>query len=716
MSPAAVPAPHPAPASRPAAPGAAPYIAPLAGGVVKRASPITDGAGETAPKDPLAAPAPEAAPIELRPLPAPPPIASAPIAPLPTEPSDSGLGEILVAPTGPAPIPPVSSPDAEAYIDGLVPTALARGGLTGAVVVLVKDGQVLLAKGYGYADREQGKPMNAARTLVRPGSISKLFTWTAVMQLVERGKLDLDADINTYLDFRIRDEYGQAITLRHLMTHSAGFEESSKHLFAAQPSQLMALGDYVKAVQPQRIFPPGQVPAYSNYGVALAGYIVQRVAREPFDDYVEEHIFAPLGMRHSSFRQPLPKGLAADMAKSYVAPGAPPIPFELVNAAPAGSLSTTGEDMARFMIAHLDQGRYRNDTILQTYTAQAMQNTLVRPIPGLDAMSLGFFRHDSYGPITLGHGGATEAFQSDLVLLPEHKLGVFVSASGPARAGRALHRDLIDGLLRRYYPAREPPPPTQVTAYLHGRQIEGRYESSRQSSGNFLAIGRLFATSVIELNGDETVSVSSLRKPDGRVKRWREIGPYLWREVDGDSRLAAKVIDNEVIAVSSDDVPAAMWLQPVPAWRSPGWIVPLLYLAAMVHVLALALWPVAALIRHRTQRPLLLDSRERDLRLLTFIGLSGNVLLALLWVWILSRAEVSVRSLDGSLDPLIRIAQLLGLLSIATAVIAALNLRAAWSMPVRRLRRACAVAIAVACIAVVWLVFALKTMQWSLVY
>ncbi|MEH6420708.1 serine hydrolase domain-containing protein, partial [Pseudomonas sp. CGJS7] len=690
-------------------------------------SPLSNGPADD-PGD-VAPPTPAVEPIEVRtspapvapkptPIPLPPPPLPAPIEPTPIEPSPvaESSGEILVEAAGRAPTPVVSAPDLESYADGLVPTALARGGLAGAVLVVVKDGQMVLAKGYGYADREQRKPMDARRTLVRPGSISKLFTWTAVMQLVERGKLDLDADLNTYLDFRIPDYRGQPLTMRHLMTHTGGFEESGKYLFVENRTQLMPLGAYLKAVQPRRIYPPGAVPAYSNYGVALAGYVVERVARMPFNDYIEANLFAPLGMRHSSFRQPLPKGLAGDMAQGYSAAGAPPIGFELINAGPAGSLSTTGADMANFMIAHLDQGRYGGKTILQPYTAQAMQNTLVRPIAGLDAISLGFFRRDKRGPIAVGHGGATEAFQSSLVLLPEHKLGVFVSVDGPARAGRALHRDLVDGLLRRYYPDRGAPPPTLATAYLHGRQVEGRYESSRQSSSNFLAIARLFASATIELNDDETISVSAFRTPDGRLKRWREIEPYLWREVDGDSRLAAKVIDNRVIAVSSDDVPAAIWLQPVPAWRSPGWLLPLLYAALAVHVVALALWPVAALVRRQTRQPLRLEGRERDLRLLAFAGLIGNLLLFGLWLWIVGRIDASPRAFDGDLDPWLRLAQVLGLISIATAVVAVLNARAAWKPSAQRWRRVCAVAIAAACVAVVWLVLALKTLQWSLVY
>lgn len=694
--------------------------------IAVRAAPAKPAAASK-PAPPVAAAAANAnAPASFAPLPAPLPDAIADaVDPAPVAPAsalaeagagDQALGEILVEPGAAAPIPMLSAPDLEAYVDGLVPLAIARGGLVGAVVVVVRDGQVLLAKGYGYADVEKRKPMDAARTLVRPGSISKLFVWTAAMQLVEQGKLDLDADVNRYLDFKIRDYAGQPATMRQLMTHTAGFEESAKHLFAADESRLLPLDRYLKRVQPERVYAPGKVPAYSNYGAALAAYIVQRISKQPFDDYIEANVLTPLRMRQSTFRQPLPKGLAGDMAKSYSSAGGAPIPFELVNPAPAGSLSATGLDMARFMIAQLDERGAGAVRILQPHSLQTLHATASRPIPGLDAMALGFFRRDTRGPVVIGHGGATEAFQSNLVLLPAHGLGLFVSADGPGSAGRALHRDLIKGVIQRYFPVRAAQQPTLPTARLHAEQLVGRYENSRASSSNFLAIARLLGSAKIEVDDADTLSVSAFRTPDGRPKRWREVEPYVWREVGGDSLLAAKLDGNQVIAVSSDDVPAAMWLQPVPGWRSPGWMLPLLCLALAVQALAVLLWPVAALVRRYTQRRLLLSERDRRLRLLSFLGPIGNLVLALLWLWIVTRIDASVRMLDGALDPWIRVAQLLGLASVATAVVAVLNARAVWRSSPQRLRRVCAIAVAAACVAMVWYVFALRTMSWSLVY
>ncbi|MET0272315.1 MAG: serine hydrolase domain-containing protein, partial [Phenylobacterium sp.] len=193
----------------------------------------------------------------------------------------------------PSPAPALTKQDLESWLDGYVPYALADADIAGAVVVLVKDGQVLTEKGYGFADVKTRRPVDPQTTLFRPGSVSKLFTWTAVMQQVEAGKIDLDADVNQYLDFKIPPRDGKPVTMRQLMTHTAGFAETIKHLFPATEKEVIPLGKFLALWTPNRIFPPGEVPAYSNYGASLAGYIVQRVSGEPFADYVAKHIFAP---------------------------------------------------------------------------------------------------------------------------------------------------------------------------------------------------------------------------------------------------------------------------------------------------------------------------------------------------------------------------------------------------------------------------------------
>jgi CubicO group peptidase (beta-lactamase class C family) len=225
----------------------------------------------------------------------------------------------------PAASQPVATPlvraDLEAWLDGFMPVALQQGDIAGAVVAVVRDGAVLLQKGYGLADVAKRTPMDPERTVLGVGSVSKLFTWTAVMQQVEQGKLDLDRDVNEYLDFELPARFGQPITLRHLMTHTAGFAARGFRQYADP----RALGPHLRGTRaPPRIFPPGQVTAYSNYGSMLGGYLVERVSGEPFVDYVDRHVLGPLGMARSSFRRPVPEALRPDLATSYGLGSGPP--------------------------------------------------------------------------------------------------------------------------------------------------------------------------------------------------------------------------------------------------------------------------------------------------------------------------------------------------------------------------------------------------------
>jgi CubicO group peptidase (beta-lactamase class C family) len=248
---------------------------------------------------------------------------------------------------------PLTGDDLAPWLDGLIPGALRNNAVPGAVIVVVKDGKAILSRGYGMADVRDRTPVDPARTLFRVASISKTFTWTAVMQLVEVGKVDLDGNINEYLDFRIDGRNGAPITIRHLMTHTAGFEEMGNAPFLDDPADLITLERFVKQFTPERIYGPGTTPAYSNYGAALAGYIVQRVSGLSFDDYMDQKVLAPVGMTSSTFRQPLPAAFDKSVARGYQTATEPGRPFEYIWDAPAGSLSATGLDMGRFMVEHL---------------------------------------------------------------------------------------------------------------------------------------------------------------------------------------------------------------------------------------------------------------------------------------------------------------------------------------------------------------------------
>ena len=360
----------------------------------------------------------------------------------------------------------MTAADIATFFDGMLPYMLARGDIAGGAIVVVKDGDVLFAHGYGYADLKTRTPVSPETTLFRIGSVSKLFTWTAVMQLVEQHKLDLDRDINGYLDFKIPPRFGKPVTLRDLMTHTAGFEDTTRDLLPATPEGVN-LGRYLKQHIPARIFPPGKVVAYSNYGAGLAGYIVQRVSGEPLGEYIQRHILAPLDMRHSTFTQPLPANLAPLLAKGYVsASDGKPKPFELVNPAPAGAMAASALDMANFMIAQLQSGRFGDAHILQPQTAALMHSQQYVAAPGLNGMDLGFYEENRNGQRIIGHGGDTIVFHSDLHLLLDANVGIFMAFNSAGKAGAVndVRNEIFRAFLDRYFPWQPPSAPTLDTA------------------------------------------------------------------------------------------------------------------------------------------------------------------------------------------------------------------------------------------------------------
>src|SRR3974390_2032475 len=264
------------------------------------------------------------------------------------------LAALVVATTLTAAVPaespaaeahPLDAQDLRAWLDGLLPYGLKSGDIAGSVIAVVKEGKVLFQQGYGYADVDRRLPMDADRTMVRVGSTSKLFTWTAVMQLVEQGKIDLDRNVDDYLDFKASPPSAPPIPIRNLMNHRGGFEEGLKDILAIDPKGLPSTEAYLKQHPRPILFPPGEVPAYSNYGCALAGYIVQRISGEPFERYVEEHILLPLGMQNSTFEQPLPERYKSAMSQGYRTASTAAQPFELIVTVPAGSMSTTAADI-----------------------------------------------------------------------------------------------------------------------------------------------------------------------------------------------------------------------------------------------------------------------------------------------------------------------------------------------------------------------------------
>ena len=322
--------------------------------------------------------------------------------------------------------PELQTPEAfAAFFDAALPEQLASEQVAGAMVAVVHKDELVFAKGYGYADVDAGLPVTADRTLFFIGSDGKLFTWTAVMQLVEQGKLDLHTDVNAYLDFAIPAAFDQPITLHHLMTHTAGFEDEFNSLMASQ-ERLLSLREHLVRYMPARVYPPGAVMAYSNYGTALAGYIVERVAGQPFEVYLTQQLLQPLGMTHSFAGNVPPPALAADLSQGYkVQNGAfGASDFEWTAAVPAAPIRTTATDISRFLLAHLNDGCVEDACILRPETTAAMHAAHFTHHPQMRGMAYGFMQMTVNGQEILWHLGGSAHFVTMLALIPEEELGL----------------------------------------------------------------------------------------------------------------------------------------------------------------------------------------------------------------------------------------------------------------------------------------------------
>lgn len=491
-------------------------------------------------------------------------------------------------------------------VDPLMADWISKRKGPGAVVVVVTRDALVFAKGYGFADIAAGRPFTADATLVRPGSISKLFTAIAVMQLVDAGRLELDRDVNDYLDFAIPvSEGGVPVTLRRLLMHRAGFEEHLKGLFSRN-REPAPLGRWLAENLPRRLFPKGDVEAYSNYGLALAGYIVERVSAEPFAAYVQRHILDPLGMRHSTFRQPLPDDLAPLMAKGYRASNAPPFTFFETILAPAGGLSATGADMGRFIRALMNGAELDGVRILP----RARLDEMMAPMSATPAgyLGLAFFGTKLAGHDAIGHDGETLIFFSDLVLFPEHGVGIFVSRDGVGdiKSAKDLKQipDPVTAIAERFL-APEPEAADAGPASSGEAAVAGVYHSSRRAESSWVRLIDLMSQRLVKVDRSGDVRLFSAIWPFGSGETFERVDRNLY---EGPS--------NERIAFINDGSQSyiarpGIRLQRVPWFLDVRWIAPAVAASAAVVFLTLLAWPVAARWRRRRNRRWSEDRGER---------------------------------------------------------------------------------------------------------
>jgi len=491
---------------------------------------------------------------------------------------------------------PIDRAELEAFLEGIMASHMESYHIGGATLAVVKDGEIFFAKGYGYADVKEKKPVIADKTLFRLGSGSKLFTWTAVMQLVEQGKIDLNADINIYLkDFKIPDTYPEPVTMKHLLTHTPGFDDFINEIAARRAEDLVPLAEFLERKMPARVLPPGKLTSYSNYGTALAGYIVEKISGMPFEDYVEENIFEILDMQQSTFRQPLPSHLADDMSVGYTYEKGiyKPQGFEYINGiAPAASMSTTATDVAKFMIAHLQNGKYGENRILEEETAKLMHTQLFTHDPRVDGNAHGFWEMTHNNIRTISHGGDTYLFHSLLSIVPEKNLGLFVSFNSVGGSW-PVYDNFIKIFLNHYYPAPEladiePPRDFKRRA----NRFAGSYGVTRVVETTYEKLMGLMRTVKVEATEDNTLLIAM---PMGfGSTQWVEVEPLVFREVAGqDTVVFRENSKGRITHVFFNQMPTLAGVKL--AWyKTPGFHYGLLTICMILFLSTLS-WPASAL-------------------------------------------------------------------------------------------------------------------------
>ncbi len=483
-----------------------------------------------------------------------------------------------------APGQPLPAAELETFVDGVVKDAMAHEHIAGVTVAVVQNGQVVLKKGYGFANLNPRRPVDPDRTLFRVGSISKTFTWIAVMKEVEAGRMRLNQPVNLYLPekVQVKDQgYDQPVRVINLMDHSPGFEDRALgQLFEDKASRVRPLELYLRQERPRRVRAPGVVSSYSNYGAALAGEAVTYTSGKPFERLIEDEILMPLGMTHTTFREPrpvkaglpapMPEPLRPDVAMPYhwTPAGFEGRPYEFIGqVAPAGAASSTAADMARYMIMLLNGGQFDGVTVFGPRTAQLFRTALRKTPPGVNGWAHGFMIFGLPGGFrAYGHGGDTLDFHSNLVTVPQLGLGVFISTS--SQTGASLAGRFPDRLVQEFYaPPQIYPRAGSPELAENPQAVSGYYLTSRRAYSGLEGLVTSFA-------GGSSVSVT----PQGRLvtagrdglRIWAPEGPLEDRRfiaVDGEQRIAFTTEPDRASAYFPSFGGARM--ERAPIWRRP---------------------------------------------------------------------------------------------------------------------------------------------------
>ncbi|MFP4448282.1 MAG: serine hydrolase [Bacteroidales bacterium] len=484
------------------------------------------------------------------------------------------------------------------YFDGLIQAHLDNNEIAGATLSFIKDGEMIFSKGYGYADAKNDIRVQPRQTMFRIGSVSKLFVWTAIMQLYEEGKLELDVDVNSYLsDFKIPEKFDEPVTLKDIMTHSAGFEEYILGLFAEDSSALKPMGEILKEQMPSRVYPPGKLSSYSNHATAIAACVVEEISGRPFYEYVEENILEPLEMKNTTFRQPVPENTEGKLSKGYKLEGGElkEKNFEYVPLYPVGGASATAEDMANFMLAFLNNGEYNGNRILDSTTMALMQEKAFRHSENVNPMRYGLMDMSYNNVKILGHGGDTFWFHTLFAFMPEEETGIFVSFNSDGGGG--TYSMILNEFMDKFYPVELEKPDYTMTEEELAR-FEGDYRSIRYPHSRM--------TKIMAIDGHTKVSVTEdgkLRVKNSETSYYLPEGPLTFRHEKKSKVIEFKENEEGKITHLFKGQTPIVAFEKVPHIGKTDFQKNILILTQFIYIITILYWPVAYFIRKEYNQP-----------------------------------------------------------------------------------------------------------------
>ncbi|MCL2792587.1 MAG: beta-lactamase family protein [Spirochaetaceae bacterium] len=394
----------------------------------------------------------------------------------------------------------------------------------GASIAVIKNGQIVFSRAYGHAI--QGDVKARTSSVFEWGSATKLLVWTSVMQLVEQGKLNLNNDIREYLpdNFLKRIRHETPITMYNLMNHNAGWEDRIVDLFYSNPKTVPSLEESILAWIPNQIFQPGTIVAYSNFGTAIAGLIVERISGQPFHQYVRENIFNPLGMRDTAIH-PLQTDNPSvaerrEQIKGHVPGREKLIPSEVervfIGMYPAGSVIGTAEDAIKFLAALMPAEGETSILFRDNKILNEMLSVTLSFRDGFPRFSHGFMEH--YGAVrALGHGGNTVAFSALLTFAPEERFGLVVMTN---QAGETA---ICFGLTRALFG--EFAPPAFSGALPDAREFSGTFTMARRQKRGFANLITSLSIFPVKAIDENTLDIAGAK--------FIQISPYVFKNIGG---------------------------------------------------------------------------------------------------------------------------------------------------------------------------------------